>query len=135
MDTHIRAVVSFYGPVDLIEGYQDPPVPDPIGVRNVLESFTGGTPDTMRSEYEKASPITWVRPGLPPTLILHGVRDHLVKIEFTRNLRDRSQAAGNSITLLEFPWSEHGFDIVMQGLGGQLALYHTERFLAWALKR
>jgi len=32
------------------------------------------------------------------------------------------------------PWSEHAFDVVFRGLGNQLALYYTERFLAQRLK-
>lgn len=31
----IRAVVNYYGPVDLTEGYNDLPHPDPINVRAV----------------------------------------------------------------------------------------------------
>jgi acetyl esterase/lipase len=40
----IRAVVDYYGPVDLAVGYDDPPNPDPINTRAVLENFLGGTP-------------------------------------------------------------------------------------------
>ena len=36
---------------------------------------------------------------------------------------------------LEIPWSEHAFDALPNGPIGQLALYYTERFLAWALTR
>jgi hypothetical protein len=32
------------------------------------------------------------------------------------------------------PWAEHAFDAVPFGPGGQLALYHTERFLASVLR-
>ena len=32
------------------------------------------------------------------------------------------------------PWAEHGFDAIAAGPSAQLALYHTERFLAWALR-
>src|SRR5262245_13580579 len=39
----IRAVVSYYAPVDLAGGYADPPVPDPLRIRERLERFLGCT--------------------------------------------------------------------------------------------
>jgi acetyl esterase/lipase len=41
----IQAIVNYYGPVDLVAGYRDPPVPDPIDTRAVLRTFLGGPPD------------------------------------------------------------------------------------------
>ena len=39
-----RAVVSYYGAVNLTEAYYDPPVPNPIDTGTVLKNFLGGTP-------------------------------------------------------------------------------------------
>ncbi len=130
----IRAVVNYYGPTNLAEGYRDPPRPDPINTRAVLEALLGGSPDTLPQEYKAASPVHTVRPGLPPTLLIYGKRDHLVKPMFGRELYDRLQATENRAILIALPWSEHAFDAVFQGLGNQIALYYTERFLAWTLK-
>ena len=55
----IRAVISFYGPVDLSDGWRHPPRPDPLEVRGILETFLGGTPDQMPDRYRHASPITY----------------------------------------------------------------------------
>jgi acetyl esterase/lipase len=130
----IRAVVNYYGPTNLTEGYRDPPRPDPINTRAVLEALLGGSPDTLPQEYKVASPVHAVRPGSPPTLLIYGDRDHLVKPVFGRELYDRLQATQNRAILIALPWSEHAFDAVFQGLGNQIALYYTERFLAWTLK-
>lgn len=129
----IRAVVNYYGPVDLKVGYEDPPVPDPIDSRAVLRAFLGGTPDQVPNLYRQASPIHYVEPGLPPTLLVYAGRDHVVEAKYGRQLYDRLQAAGNRAVWIEVPWSEHAFDILFSGVGNQLALYYTERFLAWAL--
>ena len=40
----VRAVVNYYGPVDLTLGYEQPPQPDPIDTRALLRAFLGGTP-------------------------------------------------------------------------------------------
>lgn len=130
----VKAVVSYYGPVDLPGGYANPPRPDPIDTRAVLETFMGGTPATMPDRYRLASPISYVRRSLPPTLFVHGSRDHLVQLKFIQQMHQRLRADGNISVLLEIPWAEHAFDAVFQGLSSQLALYHTERFLDWALR-
>ena len=131
----IRAVVSCYGPVDLVEGYRHPPRPDPLDVRGILEAFLAGTPGDALDRYHDASPVTYVDRRLPPTLLVYGARDHVVEARFGAMLHARLQATGATSVLLEIPWAEHGFDAVSGGPSAQLALYYTERFLAWALKR
>lgn len=66
----MQAVVLYYGPVDLIAGYQDPPVPDPINTRAVLRTFLGGPPAMAPDLYRQASPINYVRSDVPPTLLV-----------------------------------------------------------------
>ncbi|PSN14883.1 esterase [filamentous cyanobacterium CCT1] len=129
----IRAVINYYGPVDLTTGYDDPPIPDPIDTRAVLRAFLGGTPDQHPSLYRRASPINYVQPGLPPTLLVYAGRDHVVQARYGHQLYHQLQATSNQAVWLEIPWSEHAFDILFNGVGNQLALYYTERFLAWAL--
>ncbi|MEG4508244.1 alpha/beta hydrolase [Microcoleus sp. F6_B4] len=138
----VRAVVNYYGPNDLIRGYNDPPFPDAINVRAVLRAFLGGTPDELNELYRRASPINYIKPNLPPSLLVYAGRDHIVQAKFGRSLYERLRAAGDSLRdsfasraiLLEIPWAEHAFDAVFNGPSNQLALYYTERFLAHALK-
>ena len=128
-----RAVVSFYGPVDLTESYANPPHPDPIRTRPVEEALIGGTPAEKSEAFREASPITYVTRGLPPTLLIIGDRDHIVEPLYVARLRDRLAATGTTVALLDIPWADHAFDEVFNGPSSQLALYHTERFLAWAM--
>lgn len=130
----VRAVASYYGPVDLVEGWRRPPRPDPLDVRAILETYLGGTPETMPAAYHDASPVTYARPRVPPTLLIYGARDHIVEARFGRELNDRLQENGTTSVLLEIPWAEHAFDAMPNGLSGQIALYYTERFFAWALR-
>lgn len=130
----IRAVVNYYGPVDLIRGYDDLPHPDPINVRAVLKTFLGGSPQELPALYQLASPISYATQPLPPTLLVYGSRDSVVQAKFGQYLYERLQAIGSRAVLLEIPWAQHSFDVVFNGVGNQLALYYTERFLAWALQ-
>ena len=129
-----RAVVNYYGPVDLTKGYFDPPNPDPIDSQKTLKAFLGGTPAQFPDLYQAASPINFVRPNLPPTLLVYGGRDHVVQAKFGRYLSEQLQASGNIAAFLEIPWAEHAFDALPSGLSNQLALHYTERFLAWTMK-
>ncbi len=129
----IRAVVSYYGPTDLIKGYQDLPHPDPINVRALLEAFMGGPPSTLLTQYRQASPVYAERSSFVPTLLIYGQRDHIIKAVFGQHLFDRLQKSNNPTVYLEIPWAEHAFDAIFNGVSNQLALYYTERFIGWAV--
>jgi acetyl esterase/lipase len=131
----IRGVVNYYGPVDLADGWRHPPQPDPADVRGILETFIGGTPDQKPEHYRHASPITWVSKASAPTLSIYGSRDHIVEARFGRMLDAALTRAGATSVLLELPWSEHSFDAMPNGMGRQVALSYTERFIAWAVTR
>lgn len=133
-DPGVSAVVSFYGPVNLTEGWLEPPTPDPIDSRAVLEAYLGGTPAQVPDRYRAASPISHVSARAPRTLLLYGSRDHIVQARFGRQLHQQLLAAGAPSRLIELPWAEHAFDVVEHGLGGQLSRHHVERFLSDALK-
>jgi acetyl esterase/lipase len=130
----LKAVVALYAPFDLVQGYQDLPKPDPIGVRNVLRGFIGGTPEDHLRVYRVASPSSYVIPGLPPTLLIFGGRDHIVKPEFNRGAAAALRAARVPVVSVEIPWAEHGFDMGQAGLGAQLAFGVIAEFLDRELK-
>jgi len=134
----INAVVSYYGPVALAEGYREPPVPNPLDVRTIEEAFLGGSPDQVPDRYRDASPITYIgnppsRPK-PPTLLIYGARDHIVLPRFGRQLDERLRATGSISIYLEIPWAEHAFDL-LPGLSARLSREYTDRFLTWALQQ
>jgi acetyl esterase/lipase len=129
----IRAVIDYYGPVNLTAGYMDVPTPDPIESRATLRAFLGGTPQTVPELYRQASPIAAVKPGLPPSLLIYGGKDRIVEAKYGKSLAQQLRSQGNRAVFIEIPWADHAFDAVFSGMSNQLALYYTERFLAWAL--
>jgi len=58
----------------------------------------------------------------------------IVQAECGRSLYEQLRATGKRAVMLEIPWAENAFDAVFNGVSNQLALYYTERFLAWTLK-
>jgi acetyl esterase/lipase len=131
----VRAVVSYYGPADLIDAYRNPPRPDPLRVRELEEALIGGTPEQLPERYAEASPITYATRPLPPTLLIYGRRDHSVEAKYGARLGERLAATRTPVAYLEIPWAEHAFDEVFNGPSSQVALFYTERFLAWATRR
>jgi acetyl esterase/lipase len=130
----LRAVVNYYGPVDLTDGYDRPPVPDPIESRSTLLKFLGGTPQQLAELYRQASPINAIRSGLPASLLIYGGKDHIIEAKYGKHLAQLLRSQGNRAAFIEIPWADHAFDAVFNGLSNQLALYHTERFLAGVLQ-
>ncbi|WP_459956618.1 alpha/beta hydrolase fold domain-containing protein [Nocardia sp. IFM 10818] len=107
-DASVRAVAAFYPATDLAAAWRDPRLLPEI--RDLVEDYTGGTPAQVPSHYAAASPINYVRPGLPPTLIMHGTRDHVVPYEQSVALIDRLDDAGVPNELLPAPYGEHAYD-------------------------
>jgi acetyl esterase/lipase len=130
----VRAVVNYYGPINLLNGYYNLPRPNPLDVRQVLETFLGGPPDQMEERYKAASPSSLVTANLPPSLLIYGGKDRIVEAKFGQAMADRLKQAGSPVVYIQIPWADHAFDAVFNGLSNQLALYYTERFLAWALR-
>lgn len=118
----IRGVVSYYGPTDLVDSYRHPPHPDPLEIRSIEETFIGAPLDSAEELYRAASPITYVTRPLPPTLLIHGGRDHVVEARYGKQLADRLAATGTPVVFLEIPWAEHAFDAVFNGPSSQIAL-------------
>lgn len=117
----VRAAISFYGPTDLAWGYQHPVRFSVLDGPATLRDFLGGDPTALPADYATASPISYVGPATPPTLLLHGGRDQLVGPGETERLAARLQAAGVPHRVVLLPYAHHGFDVVFDGWGAQIA--------------
>ncbi|HZI09692.1 MAG TPA: alpha/beta hydrolase [Myxococcus sp.] len=124
-DTSVRAVISFYGPSELTVYARD----GARGSRQNLEGYVGAPLETGRELYALLSPMTHVRPGLPPTLLLHGGADSVVPPWQSRALASRLEANLVPQQCFTLPYAEHGFDIWDGGFGRQLSRALVERFL------
>lgn len=129
-DDHICGVVSFYGAIDLPYAYANPPDPKIVDVRRLLEDYLGGSPNTDEEVYREASPINFVGPDSPPTLIFHGDRDEMVSHEQSERLARRLTDSSVAHLLVSLPWATHGFDHNFYGPGGQISTYAVEAFLS-----
>ncbi|MBN1641695.1 MAG: alpha/beta hydrolase [Anaerolineae bacterium] len=92
----------------------------------------GGTPEEVPEMYALASPLTHVRPGCPPTLLLQGEHDTVMPPRAARALHRALVAAGVPAVCVFLPETSHGFDLILPRVSpsAQAALYDLERFLA-----
>ena len=132
-DPAIRGVVSFYGPTDLVYGYEHPADPKIYDSTAALTRYIGGPLADQMPAYRAASPIEFARAQSPPTLLVHGVPDELVEVEQSRRLNRRLAELGVKHLLVELPWASHGCDVFLRGPCGQVSTFAVEQFLARVL--
>jgi acetyl esterase/lipase len=103
-----------------------------VGPAELLPGLLGGRPNEVPELYHLGSPINHVGPHCPPTLLLQGARDMGGMVPDVRRLHWALRKAGVPSVYVEFPDTEHGFDLIFPKWSpvAQAATYDTERFLA-----
>ena len=107
----------------------------PIPHRQMMKNLFGGQPDEIPDRYKLFSPIVHAGPNSPPTLLLQGEQDGLVPAFACRALYRKLVHAGVPVVHVEYPQTEHAFDVAVLSRyapAAQAALYELERFLALA---
>ena len=126
----IKGVVSLYAPSDLRFDYDHPAPPKVRDTRAAIEAYLGGAPGSQSEDtYYAASPVNFVSPSSPPTLLVHGERDPIVSPQQTAALQQKLQQSGVKNLFVRLPWATHGCDMSYGGPCGQVMNYAVERFL------
>jgi len=102
----------------------------PVGGRDINTGYLGGSPEQFPERYHAVSAVEHVRAGLPPTMVVYGAHDHLVPIGGHAELRSRLEQVRVPNTLLEIPYSDHGYDLVWGSLGAQITRHVLVNFLS-----
>jgi acetyl esterase/lipase len=102
------------------------------GIDNYLVDILGGTPDEIPEVYYLCSPIEHISKACPPTLLIQGSDDVFGLTSQVRRFHQSLQEAGVPVIYLEYPHTEHGFDLVLPQLSptARAATRAVERFLA-----
>jgi acetyl esterase/lipase len=97
-----------------------------------FDILLGGWPKDRPDMYTLASPISHVRPGCPPTLLIQGKKDFVTPVDATNELYQKLVDAGVPAINVVYPWTDHGFDMLLPQTSPptQSALYDVDRFLA-----
>jgi acetyl esterase/lipase len=127
IDESVQAVVACYPPTDLRLWMAEQ--------GSAIEQLLVGLNHDVPQIVEQITPIAHVRPGLPPTMIVHGQRDRTVPLAHAEMLANHLRAVGVTTVLLQVPWGRHGIDSCPVGLTAPMILYDVDRFLAWVFSR
>jgi acetyl esterase/lipase len=103
----VSAIVDFFGIADLpdmLEGPNKKPFPESWPYTT---QWIGNQPNRMEIA-KAASPMTYVRAGVPPTIAIHGDADPLVPYQHSVKLQDALQKAGVPHELVTIPGGGHG---------------------------
>jgi acetyl esterase/lipase len=133
-DPAVRGLVALYAPSDLVFGYASAHEDDAIQSPALMRRFLGGTPETVRANYESASALNFVTPRSPPTLLVHGANDRLTWDRHSERLAARLTEARVPHAYVALPWATHGFEFNLHGPSGQLTTFALEWFLAAVTK-
>jgi acetyl esterase/lipase len=107
--------------------------PPPPPMRQFVRNIVGGMPDEVPERYTLTSPIRHVTTSCPPTLMFQGTHDAVVPLDSARALYRALADSGVPVVYVEYPWTEHAFDLMYPPLANpaaKAALYDVERFLA-----
>ncbi|MDW8318805.1 MAG: alpha/beta hydrolase [Anaerolineae bacterium] len=109
-----------------------PPAAGTGASQGFMAWLMGGTPDERPDLYRALSPIERAGPHCPPTLLLQGTADIFGMGPSVQRLYQRLVEAGVPAVLVQFPYTDHAFDLVLPQVSpaAQAALYDVERFLA-----
>jgi acetyl esterase/lipase len=125
----IRGVVGLYPPTDMHWSWQHPSPKRIMDSNGAITDFLGGTLEEVPDTFDQASPIRFVRPDSPPTLLIHGGKDMLVSPLQSNRLATELEREIVPHFHLELGWGNHGMDANLAGPSGQMTLYAMERFL------
>jgi pectinesterase len=105
-DTRVAAVVPFYAPVDLVADTERRG-----GLSTSLRSLFGRSfqmDEEAAAILREASPINYLRQGLPPFLLLHGTADMSVPYNQSAQLQAKLKASGVACELITIDDGVHG---------------------------
>src|SRR5438093_879160 len=129
VDTAVDGCVAFYGVYDFTDRHGLWP---DDGLRRLLDRRVLKVPFARAPEaYDKASPLSRLRPDAPPFLVLHGTHDTLVPVESARRFAAAFRSVARApLVYAELPGAQHAFEI-FPSVRSTLVIQGVERFLAW----
>jgi acetyl esterase/lipase len=97
----VAAIVNWYGITDVNDVIQGP------NLKNYAVMWMGALPNSAELA-KSVSPLTYVRPGLPPIITIHGDKDDVVPYTQATRLHDALNKTGNVNKLVTVKGGGHG---------------------------
>jgi acetyl esterase/lipase len=124
-NSNVQAVAIFYPVTDLLNLGESTENPGDGGPpKSFIKGFgDAGTDMELWKEVGKeCSPIYYLEPSLPPTLIYHGDADTLVPLDQSQRFQAKAKEIGKDVELVVHPGGAHGWPTMILDI---------ERFGEW----
>jgi acetyl esterase/lipase len=105
-DTRVQAITAFAPPTDLVADNERRGGLS-ISMRNLFNCDSTNLTDSVRAVLKENSPLTYVKPGLPPFLIIQGSADKTVPAGQSLAFQEKLKAAGVDCDLIMIPEGQH----------------------------
>lgn len=102
----IKAVISLFGPTELVSLYNSPPTP---AIPLLLSLVIGGNPVSHAEIYQQSSPLNFVTSQSCPSQLLHGGKDPLIPPAQSDLLKNKLDAVGVINEYVFYPNEGHGW--------------------------
>jgi acetyl esterase/lipase len=121
--TRVQAVVSICGASDLSRAWPEWPDRHPVGL-------FGGPLKDHAELVQRANPIRYITPDVPPFLLIHGTDDEISPFSQSELLDEALRAAGGDVTFVRAEGERHSFSQEWQDRIEQLRLGFFKRHLS-----
>ncbi len=128
VESNVACVVNLYGVTDMTTPYAR----SVSHTNGAVKKFFEGTYEDQPERYAEASPLNYVTPDDPPTLILHGTVDALVPINQADILAKKLAAVGVPYIYDRLPGWPHSMDTAKPV--HERCLWYMDRFFDRYLK-
>lgn len=105
--SQVNAVIDICGITDLTKPYES----HHEIAHSFLFQFMNEPYEGNEQRYREASPLYHVSPDDPPTMVVHGDEDDVVRVEQSDRLVDALRAAGVDVVYHRLPRERHAFSI------------------------
>jgi alpha-L-fucosidase 2 len=106
LDTQVQAVAAFAPPTDLVADNERRGGLS-ISMRNLFGYASSNLTDEVRVVLKENSPLTYVKSGLPPFLLINGSADKTVPVGQTEAFYQALKTANVDATLMVIPEGQH----------------------------
>ena len=104
--TRVQAIAAFAPPTDLVADNERRGGLS-ISMRNLFGYESSNLTDSVRAVLKENSPLTYVKPGLPPFLIIQGSADKTVPAPQSAAFQKALQSVGMTCDLILIPEGQH----------------------------
>jgi len=105
-DTQVQAVIGMAPPTDLVWDNERRGGAS-TSMKALFNLESTNLTESVRAVLKENSPVTYIKPGLPPFLILQGSADRTVPAEQSAAFQKKLQAAGVSCDMIVIPEGQH----------------------------